>query len=82
MTAGPIRRASDHRSDRDREIDSAGLDRDTVALIEQSAKRNEEKVREINVQLEKMDRKIDEHYRETGRALLDLTYQSGQARVS
>lgn len=37
-----------------------------MALIEQSAKRNEEKFREINVQLEKMDRKIDEHHRETG----------------
>lgn len=71
MTAGSIRRPSDRRSDRDREIDSAGLDRDKAALmvlIEQSTKRNEEKFREINVQLEKMDRKIDEHHRETGRA--------------
>ena len=69
MTADSIRRPSDHRSDRDRDIDSAGLDRDKVALmalIEQSAKRNEEKVREINVQLGNMDRKIDAHYRETG----------------
>lgn len=39
-----------------------------MVLIEQSTKRNEEKFREINVQLEKMDRKIDEHHRETGRA--------------
>ena len=71
-----------NRLDRDRNELNARMGRDNVARIEQSAKRNEEKVREINVQLEKMDRKIDEHYRETGGALLDLTYQSGQARGS
>lgn len=69
MTAGSIRRPSDRRPDRDREIDSAGLGRDKVALmalIEQSTKRNEEKFRGIHVQLEKTDRKIDEHHCKTG----------------
>lgn len=70
IVLGWIARAYFSRMDRDRK----GLN----ALIEQSAKRNEEQFREINVQLEKMDRKIAEPHRETGGALLDLTYKVGR----